>query len=211
MNIFIPEFRFEVNSVRVVFDVSSSLEVREATPTQAHHVYHVVPPESFRYYFIELNRRFLICDARTDQSVMIRNDLYGTISRRETTSEISIDTTMCSRVNKNGFADSETLLFTEENPLIIVAFELKCPTAKSNTACVSVEWRFSHQTYWISSRPYVLSHRHRSFNALRMSKDLPGGYWTCDVYIDSCLRASQPFSVVRNWTRPTPAFYDSRG
>ncbi|PWI56834.1 hypothetical protein [Sulfoacidibacillus thermotolerans] len=212
MEIYIPNLKTEIESVRVIFDEFSNKLVCEGIPTDRLNIYQVAPPEIFHYYSIELNGKFRVCDAWTDESFLLKNGEYGTVSvQKDISNQIFIKSVLCTKVNAQGIAEELTNIFTDENPMVILSFELISPSSNEMSAVVTVEWCSAKQTQWITSRPYRFKGKKVSFNALRISREIPEGSWSCHVYVNDEFASMHSFVIVRGQLKPNAAFFDSYG
>ncbi|GLG00220.1 hypothetical protein Alches_02590 [Alicyclobacillus hesperidum subsp. aegles] len=129
MEIYIPNLKTEID-LSVSFSTNFPIkEVRDGIPTDRINIYQVKPSKTFQYYSIGLNGKFRVCGVRTDETSLLKNGIYGTLSVLEDVSDlITMRSVLCSRVNDQGIAEELTSIFTDENPLVILSFELISPS-----------------------------------------------------------------------------------
>ncbi|GLG00227.1 hypothetical protein Alches_02660 [Alicyclobacillus hesperidum subsp. aegles] len=210
MYITIPHLR-RVNSLHVAFDVFDRMDTRDTTYNTDNDCYWVDEPNEYKFYLLIVNQRFLLSDPLTSVYVALRNDVFATVERTiDTNHGVSIYSTICSRVDQLGYAAGETRLFSDENPIVILSFEIHSWDKKTHNAVVFVEWSYNNEPYWITSKPVRFSGSAVSHCALRLTKDVPAGEWTCSVYLGHDLHAVHNFSFVRNNMTALPTLFDSR-
>lgn len=209
----IPKFISKIYSIKVCFFIGPNRNTINAFLNEQTNNYEVDPPEKYDFYLIEINERFYICDLNSDKTLMIRNDVYATLSvlEKRTYNNILIQTNLCTEIDIDNRAKNQISIVTRENPLVIIAFEINTLYNKPCNFVLTVEWVHENQAYWITSRPYELKGKKYSYNALKITPDLPNGFWSCNLYIHETLYSVQNFQIISSKARTRAAFLDIYG